>query len=78
MERTTVDGCSFVDESSDLGGNAFSLEELVIGTQTDNQTLTSFDPSGKEEGTTPLKSGCTGIVFFFWEMHGPACPACFL
>ena len=37
MKRTTVDDCLLVDGSSDMGGNAFSLEELVIGTQTDSQ-----------------------------------------
>ena len=39
MEQATVDGCLLVDGSSDLGGNTFSLEELVvIGTQPDSQT----------------------------------------
>ena len=47
MKRTTVDSCSFVDGSSDLGGNTFSLEDLVIGTQTDDQTLTSLVSSKK-------------------------------
>ena len=45
MDRTTVDGCLLVDGTSDLGVNIFSLEELVIGTQTDSQTSTSFAPS---------------------------------
>ena len=41
MERTTVDGCSLVDENSNFGENIFFLEELAIGTQTDNQTASS-------------------------------------
>ena len=36
MERTTVDGCLLVDGSSDLGETTFSLEELVIWTQTES------------------------------------------
>ena len=47
MERTTVDGCQLVDGNSDLGENTFSLEELVIGTQTDRQTSASFASSKK-------------------------------
>ena len=45
MERTTVDGCSLVDWSLDLGKTTFSLEKLVIGTRTDSQTSTSFASS---------------------------------
>ena len=45
IERTTVDDCLLVDGTSDLGVNIFSFEELVIGTQTDSQTSTSFSPS---------------------------------
>ena len=45
MERITVDDCSLVDGSSDLKENTFSLEESVIGTQTDSQTSTSFASS---------------------------------
>ena len=45
MEQTTVNSCSLVDGSSDLGETTFSLEELVIGTQTDSQTSTSFASS---------------------------------
>ena len=41
MKRATVDGCSLVDGSSDLGENTFSLKESVIGTQTDSQTSSS-------------------------------------
>ena len=105
MERTIVNGCLLVGVSSNLGGNIFSLEELVIGTQTDSQTPTlsassktvflqisckpkdnelaskenkQFDPSGKGEGATALKSGCTGIIFFFWVNSELGCPACFL
>ena len=38
IERTsTVDGCLVVRVSSSLGGNIFSLEELIIGTQVDSQ-----------------------------------------
>ena len=36
MKRITVDGCSLIDGSSDLGETTISLEKLVIGTQTDN------------------------------------------
>ena len=104
MERTTVDSCFLVDGTLDLGVNIFSLEELVIGTQTDSQTSTSFAPSktvflhmsckpednelAKEEnkqslilvereGGTASKSGCTGIIFFFWGNYGLGCPAHF-
>ena len=42
IERTTVDDCLLVDGNSNLRKNIFSLEELVIGTQTDSQTPTSF------------------------------------
>ena len=45
MHRTTVDDCSLVDGSSDLGENTFSLEEFVIGGQPDSQTPTSFASS---------------------------------
>ena len=45
MERTTVDDCSLVDGSSDFGETTFSLEEFVIETQTDSQTLASFASS---------------------------------
>ena len=45
MEGTTVDGCSLVDGSSDLGETTFSLEELIIGRQPDSQTSTSFASS---------------------------------
>ena len=45
MERTSVDGCSLVDGSSDLGGKAFSLEGLATGMQTGSKTLTSFASS---------------------------------
>ena len=45
MEQTTVDSCSLIGGSSDLRGNTFSLEELVIGTQTDSQNSTSFTSS---------------------------------
>ena len=41
-ERTTVDDCLLVDGNSNLRENIFFLEELVIGTQTDSQTPTSF------------------------------------
>ena len=38
MEQTsTVDDCLLVGVSLNLGNNIFSLEELVIGTQTDSQ-----------------------------------------
>ena len=40
MGRTTVDGCLLASVSSNLGGNTFSLTELVIGTRTDSQTST--------------------------------------
>ena len=41
MEQTsTANGCSLVGMSSNSGKNIFSLEEFVIGTQTDSQTLT--------------------------------------
>ena len=40
MGRTTVDDCLLVGVSSNLGGNIFSLSELVIGTRTDSQTST--------------------------------------
>ena len=36
--RTTVDGCLLAGVSSNLGGNTFSLTELVIGTRADSQT----------------------------------------
>ena len=45
MERTTVDDCSLVDRSSGLGETIFPPEELVIGTQPDNQTSASFASS---------------------------------
>ena len=38
MERTNVGSCLLIDGSPDLKVNAFSLEEFVIGTQTDSQT----------------------------------------
>ena len=45
MQRTTVDDCSLVDGSSDLGENVSSLEEVVISMQLDSQTLISFASS---------------------------------
>ena len=39
--RTTVDSCLLAGVSSNLGGNIFSLAEIVIGMQTDSQTLPS-------------------------------------
>ena len=39
MERITVDGCLLVVGSSDLGGNAFSLENLVSQTSTSSASL---------------------------------------
>ena len=36
-QTSTVDGCLFVGVSSNLGEKHFSLEEFVIGTQTDSQ-----------------------------------------
>ena len=42
MQRTTVNDCSLVGGSSNLGETTFSFEELVIGGQSDNQTSTSF------------------------------------
>ena len=45
MERTTVDGYLLVSVSWNLVKNIFSLEELVIGTQTDSRTPTSFASS---------------------------------
>ena len=42
MERTPVDDFLLVDRTSDLGGTAFSPEELVIGAQPDGQISTSF------------------------------------
>ena len=41
MERTTVDGCSLVVGSLDLGETLFSLEEFFTGTQADRQASTS-------------------------------------
>ena len=38
--RTTVDGCLLAGVSINLGGNTFSLTELVIEMQTDSQTST--------------------------------------
>ena len=45
MEQTTVDGCLFVDGSSDLGENTFFLEDFVIQMEPDRQTSTSFASS---------------------------------
>ena len=52
MERTTVDNCSLVDGSLDLGETNFSLEEFVIGTQTDSQNSISFASS--KNGFLPM------------------------
>ena len=40
MGRNIVDGCLLAGVSSNLGGNTFSLTELVIGTRTDSKTAT--------------------------------------
>ena len=40
MGRTTADGCLLAGASSNLGGNAFSLAEIVVGTRADNETAT--------------------------------------
>ena len=45
MGRTTANGCLLVGVSSILGGTAFSLTELVIGTRTDSKTATLFASS---------------------------------
>ena len=38
--RTTAGGCLLAGASSNLGGNTFSLTEIVVGTRADNETAT--------------------------------------
>ena len=63
-----------------LGKNK-SLEEFVIGLRKEkesaNEESKQFDLGERKRGATALKSGCAGIILFFWGMHGLGCPACF-
>ena len=53
MEQTTVDDCSLVDGSSDLGKTTFSLEKFVVGMKIDSQTSTSFASSKTQMSCKP-------------------------
>ena len=62
-----------VDRSSDLGETTFSLEELVIGTQTDSQTSTSFASSKTVFLQMSCKPGDNELVNKGNKQFSPGC-----